>query len=58
MKNDCIRHKARGAGVPLWKIALALDISESTMTRLLRVELDDAKKKEIESIIDELNEVI
>lgn len=54
MKNDIIRKKARENRVPIWKIALALGISEATMTRRLRVELPAEERNVICSIIDQL----
>ncbi len=56
MANESIRLKAKGAGIPFWKIANALGISEATMTRLMRTELNPEKKTEIESIINDLSE--
>ena len=50
--NTDIRKYARGKGVRLWEVALALNISEPTITRRLRVELSDADKAQIFAIID------
>lgn len=56
MENKDIRLKAKGAGVPLWAIARELRISEPTMTRKLRVPLDEEEKKRILNIIEKLSE--
>lgn len=52
--NEDTRLYARGNGVPFWKIARALNISEPTMTRRLRTELSKEEKAKIFSIIDGL----
>ena len=54
MKNKEIREKAKKLGVRLWQIADKLGISEPTMTRKLRRELEDGEKQKILNIIDEL----
>lgn len=56
MCNTEIRETAKQSGVFLYAVADKLGISEPTMTRLLRHELPDEKKKEIKSIIAELAE--
>lgn len=56
MANKDIRLKAKGCGVPIWKIAAKLGISEPTMTRKLRFELSEAEKAKIFKIIEELKE--
>jgi hypothetical protein len=53
--NAKIRREARAAGVPLWKIAQRLGISEPTMTRRMRVEMDPAAQEEILQIISVLS---
>ena len=47
LANADIRKAAKEAGVSLWEIADALNISEPTVTRLLRRELDDDRKQEL-----------
>ena len=54
MENLDLRLKARGANVPLWRIAKELGISEPTMTRRLRTPLSEAEKQQITSIIDRI----
>ena len=53
--NAKIRREARAANVPLWKIAQRLGISEPTMTRRMRVEMDPAAQEEILQIISVLS---
>ena len=54
--DNNIRKEAKGAGVPFWKIADYLKVSEPTFTRLMRRELSAEKKAEIRAIIKELRE--
>lgn len=54
MANKEIRRTARANGVPLWKIADKLGISEPTMSRKLRHELPEEQKTKILNIINEL----
>lgn len=52
MFNQDIRRYAKQYGVKLWQIANIMGISESTMTRLLRLELPEKDKTKIVRIID------
>lgn len=52
--NQEIRDYAAKNGVYLWEIALAMGISEPTMTRKLRTELPDRDREEIMRIINDL----
>ena len=52
MANEDIRLYARGHGVPFWKIAAHMEISEPTLTRRLRVELCDDEKAKYKKIIE------
>ena len=54
--NRKIRREARAANVPLWKIALHLGISEPTMTRRMRVEMDPSAQEEILHLIRVLSD--
>ena len=45
MENMDLRLLARGNGVPLWKIAEQMHISEPTLTRWLRQPLTEEKKE-------------
>lgn len=57
MTNKDIKLEAKGNGVALWQIAEKLGISEPTMTRKLRVELNTEEKTKIRAIIAELKGV-
>lgn len=54
MNNNEIRLYAKGSGVPFWKIAEKLGVSENTFTRIMRKEVSPEKKKEIITIIDQI----
>ena len=56
MVNRDIRLEAAGAGVKLWQVAESLGIADTSLSRLLRKELPQAKKQEIEEIIKQLVE--
>ena len=47
LKNAEVRRAARARGIPLWKIAEKLGISEASMTRWLRVELSEERRSAI-----------
>ncbi|WP_196231554.1 hypothetical protein [Ruminococcus flavefaciens] len=55
MANKEIRDYAKEHGIFLWQIATALEKSESSLTRMLRVELPLAEKQRILHIIDVLS---
>lgn len=55
MNNQEVRQLAKTKGVPFWKIADELKISEPTMTRLMRHELTDEKRQQITGIIERLS---
>ena len=52
MENQEIRFLAKVKGVPLWKIALEMGISDMTLYRKLRVPLSADMEAQIRSIID------
>lgn len=54
MANRDIREAAKEAGVKLWQIANKLNVSEATITRLMRTELNAEKKANILKIIADL----
>ena len=56
MENRDVRRAARAAGVPLWKIARQLGVSEPTMTRWLRTPLSSEKREAVLGAISELEE--
>lgn len=53
--NRKIRAAAVAAGVPMYKIAMELNISEVTLYRYLRTELPEEKKSAILAAIDKLS---
>lgn len=55
-ENQTVRRAARSAGVPLWKCALHLGISEPTLIRWLRVPLPEEKERRIMAAISELSQ--
>lgn len=52
--NRDIRAEIREAGVTLWKIAHKIGISEATMTRKMRFELNDNEKKQIRDAVNSI----
>lgn len=54
MKNLELRKAAKAAGIPLWRIADAIGVSEPTMTRKLRHELPENEKKQLLNLIKQL----
>lgn len=52
MANIRIREAAKAHGVMLWEIAVELGISEASMTRKLRIELNDPERAKILSVIE------
>lgn len=54
LKNAEIRQRAKAAGVRFWQLADALGVSEPTMTRKLRHELDQAEKDRLLEIINQI----
>ena len=56
MANKELRRLAKASGVPMWRVAKRLGISEVTISRWLREELSAEKRELILSIIEELSE--
>ena len=54
MENNKIRVAARVAGVPFWKIAQKIGISEPTLTRWLRMPLSAEREAIIIAAIENL----
>ena len=52
--NQKIREYAAKNGVYLWEVALAMGISEPTMTRKLRTELSERDREMIIRVINKL----
>ena len=53
-ENQGIRTAASSAGVPLWRVAVAIGVSEPTLTRWLRVPLTEDKEQRIMAAITTL----
>ncbi|MDE6997348.1 MAG: hypothetical protein K2P04_05670 [Oscillospiraceae bacterium] len=53
-ENQSVRKAAKSAGVPLWKVAAAIGVSEPTIIRWLRVPLQEEKEARILSAIASL----
>lgn len=53
-ENQTVRRAARASGVPLWKVAAAIGVSEPTLTRWLRVPLSEDKENRIMTAISTL----
>ena len=53
-ENKDLREAAKARGVPLWKVAKAAGISESTMTRKLREPLEAKEKAHFLDLIRNL----
>lgn len=56
--NELIRKSARIAGVPLWKVANAVGISEPTLCRWLRFPLSPEKETRILAAIKSLSDEV
>lgn len=54
-ENQTVRRAARVAGVPLWRVAAAIGVSEPTLTRWLRVPLPEDKERRVMEAITELS---
>lgn len=57
-ENQGIRKATKSAGVPLWKIAAELGISEPTIIRWLRFPLPAEKEKYIMEAISMLSQEV
>lgn len=51
MENNKVRVAARVAGIPLWKIAQRIGISEPTLSRWLRIPLSSEREAVIMAAI-------
>lgn len=52
--NEDLRSAAKAKGVRVWQLAEKLNVSETTMAKLLRHELPNEKKTRLLAIIDEI----
>lgn len=50
--NEDLKQAARNKGLPLWKLAEMAGISESTMTRHLRVPLPEGERAHFFDLIE------
>lgn len=55
MENMDIRIAAKSAGIPLWKVAESLHVSESYFYRRIRKPLPEDEKVKILSLIQDLS---
>ena len=53
--NVRIRRAARAAGIPLWRVAQEVGVSEPTITRWLRVPLTAEREEKLEKAIIRLD---
>ena len=51
LANADIRQEAKEAGVSLWELADEMNVSEPTLTRMLRHELSDYMKADLKAAI-------
>lgn len=58
MKNQDVREAAKAAGVKIWQIADVLGIRDYSLSRKLRYELDEAEKRHILQIIEQLSKEV
>lgn len=56
IENEGIRKLAKANGIPLWRIAHEIGVSEPTLTRWLRFPLSEERERQILAAIDELSE--
>lgn len=57
-ENENIRKAARVAGVPLWKVAAAIGVSEPTLVRWMRFPLPAEKEARIMAAISVLEKEV
>lgn len=57
-ENQVVRRAARAAGVPLWRVAKAIGVSEPTLTRWLRVPLSEDKEQRVMAAIAALEQEV
>lgn len=57
-ENQEVRRAAKSSGVPLWKIAAELGISEPTIIRWLRFPLPAEKEKRVMEAISVLSQEV
>lgn len=58
MENLFLRQRAKKSGIPLWKIASSIGVSEPTLTRWLRFPLSTEKERRVADAISELEKEV
>ena len=53
-ENQKLREFAKARGVPLWRVAIALGVSEPTLIRWLRLPLSATMEQRIITVIQDL----
>ena len=56
--NEKVRAAAKDTGVEFWRLADALGVSESTLTRMMRRELPEDEQQRLLHLIDEIAEEV
>lgn len=56
MPNQTLKDRIKGNGLKLWEVAYALGMTDGNFSRLLRVELSDEKRQQIEKAVSKLIE--
>lgn len=54
--NENLKRKARAEGIPLWKVAAEVGVSEPTLTRWLRVPLEGEHRERVTAALQALIE--
>ena len=54
--NTTVREAAKNAGIPLWRVATEIGISEATITRWLRLPLSHEREQKIMDAIKAVKE--
>lgn len=57
-ENQKVRKAARVAGIPLWKVAAAIGVSEPTFMRWMRFPLPEEKEARIMEAISTLEQEV
>lgn len=57
-ENQTVRKAAKSAGIPLWKVAAFIGVSEPTIIRWLRFQLPEDKERRIMAAIAELSQEV
>lgn len=52
--NEILRRRLRSEGIPLWKVALTVGVSEQTLIRWMRTPLEGDRKKRVDAAVEML----